>query len=269
STHSWSVSRHAASSGSAAFLFPSTETDPERRWPPSISSVDIELPEVDDLVAQLDAEALAHDGAAPFDEPPDVAGGGAARVDDEVAVRRRHTRPADRGAFEAGAIDERSSRPRHPLGQAVPIRLRILEDAPGARRIERLRRLAVRERLARDGPERGRIARRDAERRPEQDFARALQAAAIVAEAHVGRFDGARLAVARGHAHGRDVLADVAAGEMRVAEDRAADGARGAGPGLQSGGAVVDRPAHQAGDRHGGVRAHVGGVDGGDLASAR
>ena len=43
STHSSSVSRHAASSGSAAFLLPSTATRPWSRWPPSISSVDIQL----------------------------------------------------------------------------------------------------------------------------------------------------------------------------------------------------------------------------------
>ena len=41
STHSSSVSRQAASSGSAAFLLPSTATRPSSRWPPSISSVDI------------------------------------------------------------------------------------------------------------------------------------------------------------------------------------------------------------------------------------
>ena len=40
-THSWSVRRHAASSGSAAFLFPSTSTRPESFWPPSINSVDM------------------------------------------------------------------------------------------------------------------------------------------------------------------------------------------------------------------------------------
>ena len=45
STHSSSVSRHAASSGSAAFLLPSTATRPCSRCPPSISNVDIQLRE--------------------------------------------------------------------------------------------------------------------------------------------------------------------------------------------------------------------------------
>jgi len=43
-THSSSVRRHAASSGNAAFLLPSTDTRPPRRWPPSISNVDIRPP---------------------------------------------------------------------------------------------------------------------------------------------------------------------------------------------------------------------------------
>ncbi len=41
STHSSVVSRQADRSGSAAFLLPSTETAPDRRRPPSMSSVDI------------------------------------------------------------------------------------------------------------------------------------------------------------------------------------------------------------------------------------
>src|SRR5581483_4201059 len=100
STHSRSVSRQAASSGSAAFLLPSTATDPESRWPPSMSSVDIELPEIDDLFAQGDAEPVAHRRAAALDQHPDVARGRAAIVDDEVAVRGRDARAADRRAFQ-------------------------------------------------------------------------------------------------------------------------------------------------------------------------
>ncbi len=41
STHSSLVRRHAASNGSAAFLLPSTSTDPDRRRPPSICRMDI------------------------------------------------------------------------------------------------------------------------------------------------------------------------------------------------------------------------------------
>src|SRR5207237_1871509 len=71
STHSWVVSKHAASSGSAAFLLPSTSTDPDRRRPPSIKRVDIaqivdlprplvELAKIHNLFSQLHAVARSH-----------------------------------------------------------------------------------------------------------------------------------------------------------------------------------------------------------------
>src|SRR5204863_1788363 len=97
STHSSRVSRHAASSGSAEFLLPSTATDPDSRWPPSINSVDMgPLTEIDDLVPQFDAEPLADGCAALLDERADVARGRGPVVDDEVAVNGRHTRAANR-----------------------------------------------------------------------------------------------------------------------------------------------------------------------------
>src|SRR5262249_37667750 len=104
-----------------------------------MTSVAIELPEVDDLVAKVHAEFRPHGLAAALDERPDVARRGVAVVDDEVAVRRRDACAADGGALEARAIDERARR----------LPLRILKNAAGARRVERLGALAVRERLAR------------------------------------------------------------------------------------------------------------------------
>src|SRR5262249_5340756 len=98
-THSSVVSRHAASSGSAAFLLPSTWTEPDSRWPPSIRSVDMRMAilvqsETHDLLAQLDAESFTDFGPALVDQKPDLAGRGVAVVHDEVAVRRRHARAA-------------------------------------------------------------------------------------------------------------------------------------------------------------------------------
>src|SRR5262249_50216202 len=130
STHSSFVSRHAASNGSAAFLLPSTSTAPDNRWPPSMSSVDIRdsagipnpqspIPEVHDLLTQLDAEAIAHLGAAAVDQLFDLGGGRAAVVDDEIAVRRRDACAAGDGALETGAIHERAGGPRHAVRHGV------------------------------------------------------------------------------------------------------------------------------------------------------
>src|SRR5204863_5853335 len=180
-THSSTVNRQAASSGSAEFLFPSTSTALDRRWPPSINSVDInsrsslracshfsdtllvEGAEIDDLLAQLDAEAVADGGPALIDQAPD---GGSRRVPfvhNEVAVRRRDAGARERGALHARPIDERAGRPGETVRHGVAARVRILKDAPRAGRVERLRPLAKGERGARDGAKRGGLARRDAE----------------------------------------------------------------------------------------------------------
>src|SRR4030095_15213379 len=111
-TPSPSVSRHAARSGNAAFLFPSTETRPPRRWPPSISNVDIQPPSVtswwfvvsrrekrdvvivggkpdeDRLGTQVDIEPLAHGELDAMREAKDVACRGTAAIDDGQRVLR-------------------------------------------------------------------------------------------------------------------------------------------------------------------------------------
>ena len=180
-------------------------------------------------------------------------------VDDEVAVRRRHARAADRRALQPGPIDQRAGRPRDAVRHAVASRLRILKDAAGARRVERLRPLAKRQRRARRRAQRRRIARPTRETPPtSRTSPRVLQAAAIVAERHRRR--AARRSIAPSRDASRtlgDEIADEAAAEMRVAEDRAADGARRPGPRFEPGAAVVDRPAHQAVDRHRGIGADV------------
>src|SRR5436309_883908 len=96
-----------------------------------------EITETDDFLAQLDAEPLAHDRPAVVNQLADIARRGRPVVDDEIAVRWRYARAADRKALETGAIDQRSRRPRNPIGDDVPPRLGILENASGARRVER------------------------------------------------------------------------------------------------------------------------------------
>ena len=98
SVDSSSLKRHAAISGRAAFLLPSTSMRPES-WSTAFDnqcghelvSLDrrLELPHIHNLIPQLDAEPLAHARPASFDERPDVGGRRAAFVHDEVAVRRR------------------------------------------------------------------------------------------------------------------------------------------------------------------------------------
>ena len=94
------VSRQAAKSGSAAFLFPSTARRPESGCPPSINSVDIDQltvsahsglrnsPRYTISSLQLDAELLPHLLAAPLNQSSDVARRRGAIVHDEVAVCR-------------------------------------------------------------------------------------------------------------------------------------------------------------------------------------
>src|SRR3954471_19267485 len=224
SSHHSVVSRHAASSGSAAFLLPSTETRPESRRPPSISSVDIEVPEVDDLVPELHAEAVADRAPAPLDQHADVVGGGGSVVDDEVAMRGRDPRAANAHSLESRAIDERAGRPRDPVRHVIARAVRILKNATGARRIERLCALAIRQRLPRHRAHRRRLAPDDSELGPQQHLAGILQSAAIVAECHLGCRHVAYRAVARHEPDADDLFTDQPPGEVRVAEDRPADG---------------------------------------------
>src|SRR5215510_7437609 len=125
----------------------------------------VKFAEVDDFVAQFDAEPIANRAAAMFDQLVDVRGSGVAVVHDEVAMRRRDPRAADREVLEPGAIDQRARRPRYAVGHAIASRVGILEHATGARRIERLRPLSKRERFARGLAEPVWIARADAKRR--------------------------------------------------------------------------------------------------------
>ena len=88
-------------------------------------------------------------------------------------------------ALQPGAIDQRAGRRRDAVRHAIDRRIRILEDAAGARGFERLGALPIGERFARDGAQRSRLSTPDAKIRGEHDLARALQAAAVVAELHV------------------------------------------------------------------------------------
>src|SRR6202030_3034247 len=136
--------RHAARSGSAAFLFPSTATVPDSCLPPSINSVDIcEVAQIHDLFFQAHAKTLPDRRPAALDQLPDIGGGRRAFVDNEVAVRRRHARAADRDVLQSGPIDESARRPRNALGHPIAARLGGPKDATGARALEGLRLLSV------------------------------------------------------------------------------------------------------------------------------
>ena len=165
--------------------------------------------------------------------------------------------PAPARALQSGAIDQRAGRPgnvrRHPLAR----RIRILEDAAGARQRQRLRALAVRQRLARDGTQLLGLAgcRPGNPPRP-----RPRPSGAAGCSRRRTPFAGAaRRGPHRPRSTRRtcdDVLADVAPPEMRVAVDGAADRARRAGPCLQARQAVGDRPAHESVDREARIRAN-------------
>src|SRR5579862_9260017 len=104
-------------------------------------------------------------------------------VHDEVTVRRRHPRAANADALEARAIDEGTRGPWHSLGQHITAWHGILEYAPGARRVERLRPLSKRQGRTCGGPQAGRLARRDSKYRGQEDFLGLLQTAPSVAKA--------------------------------------------------------------------------------------
>src|SRR5450631_2151450 len=108
----------------------------------------LEVAKVDDLFPQLDAEPIAHGGTAAINERANVAGARGAVVHDEIAVHGRDPRAANSAVLHARAIDERAGRPRNPLRHDVAAAFGVLKDAAGAGRIERLRALPERERLA-------------------------------------------------------------------------------------------------------------------------
>ena len=135
----------------------------------------------------------------------------------------------------------RRDRPGRPPNTAARradgrARLRILKDAAGARRVERLGALAKRQRLARLPAERRRIAGAHTERRPTAGLHRVRckrlrsYPNSISAAAHVAHSAGLI-----GQLNAGDKLADQPAGKMRVSEDRPADGPGCARPGLQPG----------------------------------
>ena len=168
--------------------------------------------------------------------------------------------PPSTRALQPGAIDERAGRPRdaRPAPRRAP--------APDSERCSR------------------RSASRAAASACETPATRARSRAAPPGspsvDAEVGRRGGPRASAAGGCGRSRtpsrrlarqtissvargrasrvvDELADEPAAEVRVAEDRAADRARRAGPRFEAGHAVADRPPHEAVDRHAGVRANA------------
>ncbi len=136
STHSSSVSRHAASSGSAAFLLPSTATRPSRRCPPSISSVDIRevlyvrivrQAHEDRLGAEADAEPIQHLALDPHCQGEHVARRRPAAVHDRQRVLRGQSHPPGVVALgEAALLDQPGGRNLHiAAGKRKPRRLAI------------------------------------------------------------------------------------------------------------------------------------------------
>ena len=113
------------------------------------------------------------------------------------------------------------------------------------------------------------LAGGDVEDRRQRHFPAALQAARVVAEAHLVDREIAHVAVRHQHTDFADQIADVAAAKMRVAVDGSADGAGRTGPGFDAGQAAADGPAHETIDRQPRRRAHAVFVDLRDLAIAR
>src|SRR5450759_52574 len=229
STHSWSVSRHAAIRGSAAFLLPPTTTRPESGLPPSINNVDTVTPQailrsydpgilrspanlctqVPDLFAQCHPEAGADFGAAEIDQRADVRRARSPVVDDEVRVRGGYAGAADGVPLEAGAVDQRSGRYGNAVGHAIAHRVRILKDAACARGVEGLGPFPVRQRGARilpKGPRVGRGCQREQDR--QRHLSGPLKSAAVGSKLHVARGDLHNLVVPGHEADGRDQLGD-------------------------------------------------------------
>src|SRR4029450_11768656 len=119
-THSSSLNRHAASSGSAEFLLPSTATLPSSRRPPSILNVAMSVfPEIHDFLAKVDTESIPDRRLTACDQPADVGGRRATPVHDEVAMSRRDDGVPLARPLQAGTIDERSGGRRDSFGYLV------------------------------------------------------------------------------------------------------------------------------------------------------
>src|SRR5436190_15320255 len=128
----------------------------------------VEFTEVDDFVAQRNAEALSDCGPASLDQRPDIPGGRSAVVDDEVGMRRRNASAARRSTLQAGAVDERARRPGNAARHAIAASLvRILKNAAGAVTLEWLRPLAVSKRFFCRRSQRVRIAAPDTKDGPD------------------------------------------------------------------------------------------------------
>ena len=176
--------------------------------------------------------------AAQVDERADVGRGRAAVVHDEVRVRGRDARAADRAPLQPGAVDQRAGRRRDArrarastagsgfwkmqpaLGVSSGcVRLRCASERAGGL----AQRRGVGARLA---------ARSSADSRTSPV---SLQAAAVVRELHLGRRH-VRDARRRRPSRRTDSTSSPIdrAAVVRVAEDRAADGARRAGPRLEA-----------------------------------
>ena len=88
----------------------------------------------------------------------------------------------------------------------------------------------------------------DTKYRPQQDFARALKPAAIIAKFHLGLSKIPNGSVERGDTNGVDQFPQQPSGKMRVAENTPADRARRASPCFETCQAMIDRPADEAVD---------------------
>ena len=154
---------------------------------------------------------------------------------------------------------------RHARRQMVASRVGILEHAARAGSRERLGPLAVGKRRARPPPQGRRLPRGDGELGPQHDLAGALQPTPVVPELERGSVD-LHLAAARVRETGADeALAEQRALKVRVAVQAAAHRARGARPPFETGQTPVDRPAHEAVQRHaasGADHARAGALDG-------
>ena len=111
------VSRHAASSGSAAFLLPSTAMRPDSRRPPSNHQIQTSselLPRETRLSSRSSTPNCSRTAARAVSTSARMSRAVAPPVvHDEVGVRRRDARAADAVALQPGAIDQRAGRRRN------------------------------------------------------------------------------------------------------------------------------------------------------------
>ena len=157
--------------------------------------------------------------------------------------------------------------PRNAVRHVVACRIGILKNAPGAGRFERLRSFAEGERLARRCPQGLRLPVSDLEVGRNHDLTRAMQPAVVVAELHRRHRHVVDRSVERQECDAIDELADQSSPEVRVAMDRPAYRPRRAGPRLETGDAMADRPAHQAVDCHAAIGTNRSSVDTSDVAA--